>query len=483
LRSLPGVQRVSLRVAGLRHRPDAWIAILGFAAFCTVVLFRAAALLEPDDYAYRASIVALGHGHIILSNAQYLVLNHQLGGSGGSGILQWHHLASGKWISEKNPGYPFLAVVFYVVGLLRVAPLFYGALAAVGLFLGARAWLGRWAGTYAVLIYLFSGAALTFAWRSTMPSFSDASLIAAAVGGLLWVVLRVDVNVRRRLGVGLACFVALEAAVFIRYTDAVVIVVALLAVAIVRRRVQLPWSAVIAWTSSVALFGLGVLAFDSWAYGSATSTGYSTGEISFSPSSFYPNLRGMPAHLTRSMPVWLLAAVAVAWIVVRLIRSRHHGDSDSRQLVRRDAVVAAALTAGWLSIWLLYLNYTWTVSQLGGHGPGPGGGAITVHLIRFYLPALGMIALLGAWVLSRIPRSAAWLAVAALVAASIFSFQSMSANSGGGSPGAIPGAGSTGNQRPQPPGPGFPGAGPPGGSQPTAVPSIPHAGATSTPRG
>ena len=43
----------------------------------------------------------------------------QLSGGGGMGIAQWMHTASGTWISEKNPGYPFLAAPFQAVGLLQ----------------------------------------------------------------------------------------------------------------------------------------------------------------------------------------------------------------------------------------------------------------------------------------------------------------------------------------------------------------------------
>lgn len=184
-----------------RRRAPILFASLGFAIFVFLVLIKAPALLEPDDYAYRASIAALSHGQILLTNAQYLALSKQLAANGGQGIVQWHHLASGKWISEKNPGYPFFAVLFYMIHALRLAPLFYGALACVGLFMGARAWLGRWAGTYAVWLYCLSGAALTFAWRATMASFTDASLIAAGFGALLWVALTPGAPPRRRLAV------------------------------------------------------------------------------------------------------------------------------------------------------------------------------------------------------------------------------------------------------------------------------------------
>ena len=199
-----------------------------------------------------------------------------------SGIAQWHHLASGKWISEKNPGYPFLAVAFYMANVLRLAPLFYGALGAFGLYHGARAWLGRGAGAYAVWLYCFSGAALVFAWRSTMPSFTDAALIAAGAGGLVWALLRRDVGRWHRRLVGLASFGALELAVFVRYTDVVELLVAALAVVLYRRAARLDAASAATWLASVALCGAGLFAFNDWAYGHATSTGYSAGEINFS---------------------------------------------------------------------------------------------------------------------------------------------------------------------------------------------------------
>src|SRR5579862_1078602 len=193
------------------------VALAGFGVLCVLVLTKGAALLEPDDYAYRASIVALSHGQVLLTTAQYQALAHQLGS--GTGIAQWVHLLDGRWISEKNPGYPFLAVVFQLLGVLRLAPLFYGGLAAGALYLGARRWLGRWGGAAAALLFCTSGAAITFAWRATMPTYTDASLVAAGAGLLLWAMLAREASRARRLGAGLGAFVALEAATAVRYTD------------------------------------------------------------------------------------------------------------------------------------------------------------------------------------------------------------------------------------------------------------------------
>jgi hypothetical protein len=69
-----------------------------------------------------------------------------------------------------------LAAPFEALGIIRWAPLFYGALACLGLFIGARRWLGHFGGLAAVGLYCSSGAALAFAWRDYMPTFTDASL-------------------------------------------------------------------------------------------------------------------------------------------------------------------------------------------------------------------------------------------------------------------------------------------------------------------
>src|ERR1017187_4664666 len=125
-----------------RGRLEILLALAAFAVLCIVVLTVAPQLVEPDDYAYRASIVAMTQGHFLsLSAAQFHALSAQMAsslgglrvraagpGGGTPGVAQWVRLADGRWISEKDPGYPFLAAPFQALGIIRLAPLFYGAL-------------------------------------------------------------------------------------------------------------------------------------------------------------------------------------------------------------------------------------------------------------------------------------------------------------------------------------------------------------------
>jgi hypothetical protein len=357
--------------------------------------------------------------------------------------MQWDHLANGDWISEKNPGYPFLAVVFQWLGALRLTPLFYGALGCTGLYFGARRWLGRWGGAFAVVLMCSSGAALAFAWRATMETFTDASLIAAGAGALLWTLLATDATQRRRLWVGLGALLALDAATFTRYTDLVALGVALLTIVLVGRRVGITWRTLQFWATSVVLFGMAVLAFDQYVYGAWDKTGYAPGEITFSWGALAPNIEHMPGHLLRAIPMLLLGFVALGWIAVRLVRARGEHNLAARARRRRDAVVAGSLGAGWLGFWGLYLSYNWTAQVSAQSGS-------SIHVIRFYLPALGMIALLGAWVLAQLtkrgPALVKWAPAAILVALVIaggWSYQNLVTASATGPGGAGGPAGTT----------------------------------------
>jgi hypothetical protein len=374
---------------------EAALAAVVFVALCAVVLSVAPQSAEPDDGAYRASIVAMTEGHFLtLSTAQAETLARKLGDNPAAPPNQWVELANGRYISEKDPGYPFLAAPFEALGIIRWAPLFYGALACLGLFVGARRWVGRFGGLAAVGLYCSSGAALAFAWRDYMPTFTDASLIAAGSGALLWAVLATEASSRRRGWVGLAGFLALELATYVRYTNIVILGCAVVAVLAAwrLRAARLRLRTLCWWLVSVGVFGAGVAIFDDLVYGGPLTTAYQPGEVTFALGAIGPNLRIMPAHLLQAMPMLVLGLIALAWIIVRWLMLRRV-DGEAGAVARRDLAVGAALAASWFAIWGLYSAYTWTTDPT----------SVTVQVVRFYVPALGAIALLGAWLVTRIP--------------------------------------------------------------------------------
>ncbi len=377
---------------------EAALAVAAFAALCVLVLSVAPQTAEPDDGAYRASIVAMTEGHFLtLSTAQAETLARKLGDNPAAPPNQWVELANGRYISEKDPGYPYLAAPFEALGLIRWAPLFYGALACLGLFIGARRWLGRFGGLAAVGLYCSSGAALAFAWRDYMPTFTDAALIAGGSGALLWAMLATEASCRRRTWAGLAGFLAIEIATFVRYTNIVILCCAVVAVIAAwrLRAARLPLRTLCWWLASVAVFGAGVAVFDDLVYGGPLTTGYQPGEVTFALGAIGPNLRIMPAHLMQAMPMLVLGLIALAWIIVRWLVLRR-ADGEAGALARRDLSVGVALAASWFAIWGLYSAYTWTTDPT----------SVTVQVVRFYIPAIGAIALLGAWLVTRIPGRA-----------------------------------------------------------------------------
>ena len=398
---LPGRVEGSAPAAGRGIRlvcVEATLAVAAFAALCVVVLSVAPQSAEPDDGAYRASIVAMTEGYFLtLSTAQAETLARKLGDNPAAPPNQWIELSDGRYISEKDPGYPFLASPFQAAGIIRWAPLFYGALACLGLFVGARRWLGRFGGLAAVGLYCSSGAALAFAWRDYMPTFTDASLIAAGSGALLWAVLATEASSRRRTWVGLAGFAAIEIATFVRYTNIVILGCAVVAVVAAwrLRAARLPLRTLCWWLASVAVFGAGVAIFDDLVYGGPLTTGYQPGEVTFALGAIGPNLRIMPAHLMQAMPMLVFGLIALAWIIVRWLVLRRIG-GQAGAVARRDLAVGAALAASWFAIWGLYSAYTWTTDPT----------SVTVQVVSFYVPAVGAIAQLGAWLVTRIPGRA-----------------------------------------------------------------------------
>lgn len=407
-------------------RVEAVLAVASFAVLCAVVLSVPPQLgVEPDDGAYRASIVAMTEGHVLtLSSAQVNALAAKLGD--GLGVPpQWVELSGGRYISEKDPGFPFLAAPFQALGIIRWAPLVYGALACLGLFIGARRWLGRFGGLAAVGLYCSSGAALLFAWRDYMPTFTDASLIAAGSGVLLWALLATEASSRRRTWAGLAGFAALEIAAFVRYTDIVILGCAVVTVVTAwrLRAARLPLGALCWWLASVAVFGAGVAVFDDLVYGGPLTTGYQPGEVNFGLGAIGPNLRYMPAHLVQAMPVLVPGLAALAWIIVRRLVAREVG-GQAGSVARRDLWVGLAMAASWFAAWVLYSAYYWT------NDPSEN----TLQTVRFYVPAIGAISLLGAWLVTRIPGRA-WVAgltsavvVTALFGLGAWSFHAMVAS-------------------------------------------------------
>jgi hypothetical protein len=99
----------------------------------------------------------------------------------------------------------------------------------------------------------------------------------------------------------------------------------------------------------------------------------------------------VPGHLIQAMPMLVLGLIALAWVVVRRLVPGREGEAAPE--ARRDLAVGIALAVPWFAIWGLYASYAWTNDPTNG----------SVSDVRFYLPAIGPIALLAAWLVTRLP--------------------------------------------------------------------------------
>jgi hypothetical protein len=182
------------------------------------------------------------------------------------------------------------------------------------------------------------------------------------------------------------------------------------------------------WLTSAAVFGAAVAIFDDLIYGGPFSTGYrflvGPDQVTFGLGAVGPNVRYLPAHLIQAMPMLVLGLLALVCILVRAVTMWRTG---ARSSVRRDLWVSMALATSWLAIWGIYSAYYWTNDPFEN----------TLQTVRFYVPAIGAISLLGAWLVTRIPGRAWWAAlasatvVAAMFALGVWSFHATVAGIGG----------------------------------------------------
>jgi hypothetical protein len=160
-----------------------------------------------------------------------------------------------------------------------------------------------------------------------------------------------------------------------------------------RGDVGLPRRTLCWWLGSVVVFGAGLATFNDLVYGGPFRSGYPPGDVTFTVSAIGSNLGLLPRHLLQAMPVLVLGLIALLWIGARWVALRR-ADGGTAAAARRDLWVGLALAGTWLALWGLYSAYTWTTDPTN----------VAIQDVRFYVPALGPIALLGAWLVARSRR-------------------------------------------------------------------------------
>ncbi|MEZ5207217.1 MAG: hypothetical protein R2690_09650 [Acidimicrobiales bacterium] len=442
-----------------RRALPALVAAAAVAVLAVAALSWPYRLREPDPYAYRAATWTIEQGELTLDDAGYIAVDSALIASGdgwtrqlvdpnpqyvaaagpggcpqrrGSftgpifgepppiGITQWVRLDDGTCVSEKSPGYPFLLAPFDSLGLVRLAPLLFGLVGFVGIWTGARRWLGPWGACTAVGLTAAGPGVIVMAHRAWMPTFTDALLLAGGVGFVLWAVLAVERRFAHRAWVGaLGCALA-GLSTTLRLTNAVpAVVLAVWAVVVgSRRRARAGPRLIACWLAGALVPASALVAYNLWVFGAPWASGYEAGGggPQWDVGSIGPNVSAMTGRLTWALPVWWLALLAalVAGALALGRRSLAPPADCGRPEASGagDGAVLALLGAWWLSVWGLYAMFGWTVTNV------PAGSHPMISS-RFYLPAVGAVGLLAAWLLVRLPAWVGVVAIAALLVVSV----------------------------------------------------------------
>ena len=192
-------------------------------------------------------------------------------------------------------------------------------------------------------------------------------------------------------------------AVFCRYTNLVILGCAVLTVLVAWRRGRVP-TAGLAWWLGSAVAAAGIALFNDLVYGGPLTSGYRPGEITFSLSALGPNLRYLPGAPDRGHP-HAAARPGRAGLDHRPLAPAAPCPTASRPPKPAATWPWAALAA--------------CGSASGGCTPPtpgpPAPGLSTLQAVRFYVDALGAIALLGAWLLIHLARRATLAAVTSAV--------------------------------------------------------------------
>ena len=338
-RSAPAARR-GIRAAWA----EAALAVAAFAALCVVVLSVAPQTAEPDDGAYRASIVAMTEGHFLtLSTAQAEALARKLGDNPAAPPNQWIELSRRAVYQREGSR---LSVPRGAVRGARHHPL--GAAVLRGTRLPravrrrpalARALRRPRRGGSVLLIRSRAGVRLARLHADVHRRLADRGRFRRSCCGRCWQPRPVRGGAPGPASPG---SLALEIATFVRYTNIVILGCAVVAVIVAwrLRAARLPLRTLCWWLASVAVFGAGVAIFDDLVYGGPLTTGYQPGEVTFALGAIGPNLRIMPAHLMQAMPMLVLGLIALAWIIVRWLVLRRAG-GQAGAAARRDLWVGA----------------------------------------------------------------------------------------------------------------------------------------------
>jgi hypothetical protein len=424
------------------------MAILGFVAATALVLIVPNHFKEPDDWAYYYATENFSHGQLTIGDTQHQQQVVEAQSKGGQ-LGQYVRIAPGKWALEKTPGYVFLVVPFYLLGVPQMANILLAAALALVTYLLLKHLKDERAACFGVLLILFTSAGLAMFQRDFMDGFASAAM--PGIGGafyILYILKKKEITY-----IASACLLFfgglfLGLGVLVRYTDAVILAVFGLHFTVTRFQSVLKGSRSEVFRE-VILFGLGaaipvglLLLYQYVVFGSPFINGYkyTSGNVKFAydylgqPRAWQiivGNLKNMWRPLFIAFPVLLATVpgtvIALYQSVIPAVPTLRRKFSVKPIWPALDLNITLLLLGWFVAIFGLYMMYEWTVNQSAGRP--------FIVVTRFYLPALLPMTVMAVVFFSKIPgKLVVVLISAAIVASSYFFVQSGGSSIGGAGP-------------------------------------------------
>jgi hypothetical protein len=136
----------------------------------------------PDPWAYRFAVENFAQGKWVVTDREAAEGRKQARLEGGH-LTQYVQMAPDRWVLEKAPGYPLLAVPFQWVGMPRLANVALALLAALALYVALAAWRDEFVALLGVTVFSWSPISVAATHYAHMDTFASGALLV--IGGAL----------------------------------------------------------------------------------------------------------------------------------------------------------------------------------------------------------------------------------------------------------------------------------------------------------
>jgi hypothetical protein len=418
------------------------ITTVGFIAAIILVMVIPAQMSGASPWAYYYGVKNFSQGKLVIDNRLLFQEMNEARDQGGF-LMQYVKIGENRWALEKAPGYVFYLVPFELMGIPRWGNVLLAAGMVAVTYLLLRRWRDEKTACFGSLLMLFTSIGLIMLNRAYMDTFASLAFLAIG-GGLYFYYLMERKNLRRATGGALlfAAFLLTGWSVVVRLSNLPVAIILALHFVVTRavawgkgERAGIP-TEVLAVALGAGLPTMALLLYNYYIFGSPLSYGYKytpfpvkfayqyIGQVNGSGQSLpwriiLDNLKSVPPALVEGFPLLVIGVPGIiAVLYFKFFHKKGKPTGKWSSLHEELPWDILLVLIGWfLGVYLLYMTYEFTAEYL------PGTSSF-FRFSRYYLPGLFPVAIISAFVISRLPQKLAVpIVIAIIVASSVLYFQ------------------------------------------------------------